>query len=63
MYITGAAQAIARHPLTCAQLAPQQVEDQNELRSPSKFLLHDVSLDSLFKSAVLILFSSSSLGP
>ena len=68
MYIISDAQAINRQPPTDAQLAPQATEEREMNSHPlqNSFHMMPYGLEypfGQFKSAVLILFPSSSLCP
>jgi len=68
MYVTSDAQVIAFHPLTDALLAPQAGEEStmnsHTLQNSSCLMLYLMEYPfGWFKSAVLILFPPSSLGP
>lgn len=68
MYITRDSQAIVHHPLTNVQLAPQVAEERQMNSYPLQNSFHIMSHRmeypfSQFKSAVLILFPPSYLGP
>ena len=68
MCTTSGAQAIAHHPLTNAQLAPHSAEESHMHCHPLQNSFHVMSYGMEYpfgqlKSAVLILFPPSSLGP
>ena len=68
MYIASDSQAVAQHPLTDAQLIPQAVEESKINSHPlqNSFCMMSHVMEYLFgqlKSAILIPFCSSSLGP
>ena len=66
MYITSGAQEIAHHTPANAQIALQWVENRDELSLQNSFHMMLYGMEypfGKFKSAVLILFPPSSLGP